>query len=113
MPGPYPLERLSVTLDRTGIYGPIFEDVLLSLRAAYRAIYGSDTNLDDDTQDGQWTAVQAQGFYDANMSLIAAYLSYSPSFAQGIGLSSLVKINGLRRQEASYSSVEVTLFGET
>ena len=112
MGGPYPLERLSVTIDRTGAYAPVFEDILMSLRAAYQAIYGSDTDLSDHTQDGQWTAVQSQGFYDANLALIAAYLSYSPSFAQGIGLSSLVKINGLRRQDASRSSVEVTIIGE-
>jgi hypothetical protein len=112
MPGPFPLERLSVSIDRTGAHGPIFEDILQSLRAAYMAIYGSDLNLADDTQDGQWLAVQSKGFYDANLSIIAAYLSYSPSFAQGIGLSSVVKINGLRRQESSYSSVEVTIIGE-
>jgi uncharacterized phage protein gp47/JayE len=56
--------------------------------------------------------VQSQGFYDANASIIAAYLSYSPSFAQGSGLSSLVKLNGLRRQTPSNSTAEVTLIGQ-
>jgi len=112
MPPPYPLERLSVTIDRAGAAGPTFVDILESLREAYRQIYGQDVNLADDAADGQWLAVQSQGFYDCNASIIAAYLSYSPSFAQGNGLSSLVKLNGLRRQTPSNSTAQVTLIGQ-
>ena len=41
----------------------------------------------------------------------AAYNSFSPSFAVGAGLSSVVKINGLRRQASSNSSAVIELVG--
>lgn len=112
MPGPYPLPTLSVTIDGTGISAPTFEDIFASLVTAYQQIYGSDTDLDPDSQDGQWLAIQAQGFYDANQALIAGYLAYSPSTAQGIGLSSVVKINGIDRLAPSRSTVELRCVGQ-
>jgi uncharacterized phage protein gp47/JayE len=112
MPGPYPLSTLSVTIDANGISAPTFEDIFASFQAAYQQIYGTDTDLDPDSQDGQWLAVQSQIVYDANQATIAAYLSYSPSFAQGVGLSSVVKINGIRRQAPSNSTVDVVLTGQ-
>ena len=112
MPGPYPLSRLGATIDLNGISAPTFEDIFQSFQAAYRQIYGSDVDLDPDTQDGQWLAVQSQIVYDTNAAVIAAYLSYSPTWAQGIGLSSEVKINGLRRLVPSNSAVDVRLVGQ-
>jgi uncharacterized phage protein gp47/JayE len=111
MPGPYPL-RLVATIDANGITAPVFEDIYASLQASYRAIYGSDIDLDPDTQDGQWLAVQAQVIYDFNSALIAGYLSYSPSYAQGAGLSSVVKINGLQRLAPSNSQAVLRLIGQ-
>lgn len=111
MPGPYPLATLAPTIDDTGITSPAYEDILLSLQASYRQIYGSDVDLAADSQDGQWIAIQAQAIFDANQAITAAYLSYSPSYAQGVGLSSVVKINGIRRLTPSNSTVELVLSG--
>jgi uncharacterized phage protein gp47/JayE len=113
MPGPYPLSTLSVTIDQFGIRAPVYEDILQSLMASYRQIYGSDVALDADTQDGQWLAVQAQAMHDSNQALIAGYLAYSPTTAQGIGLSSVVKINGIARLPVSNSTVDLRLVGVT
>ena len=63
------------------------------------------------TQDGQWLASMAQGLYDSNQAVVNAYNSFSPVFAQGAALSSLVKINGLTRKAASNSTADVTLVG--
>lgn len=111
MPGPYPLATLAVTIDQYGISGPPFEDILASLQASYRQIYG-DVYLEPDSQDGQWLAVQAQAIYDVNQAVIAAYNSYSPVTSLGIGLSSTVKINGLRRLASSNSTVDLVLVGQ-
>jgi uncharacterized phage protein gp47/JayE len=111
MPGPYPLATLSVVIDQNGITAPPFEDIFASLQASYQQIYGSDTDLAPDSQDGQWLAVQAQAIHDTNQALIAGYFSYAPTTAQGIGLSSVVKINGLRRLAPSNSTVELLLVG--
>uniref|UniRef100_UPI0038BA8661 baseplate J/gp47 family protein n=1 Tax=Novosphingobium sp. TaxID=1874826 RepID=UPI0038BA8661 len=94
-----------------GITAPSFDDTLLSLQATYRQIYGADAVLTPDTQDGQWIAAIAQAIADANAGAIAVYNSFSPSTAQGIGLSSVVKINGLRRETPSNSTCQVVVTG--
>jgi hypothetical protein len=43
--------------------------------------------------------------------LVSAYLSYSPTWAQGVGLSSVVKINGIRRLVPSYGTADLQLVG--
>jgi uncharacterized phage protein gp47/JayE len=98
-------------IDSNGITIPLYTDVLAYLQEQYQLIYGSDVNLDPDTQDGQWIAVTASAIHDANQTMVAAYLSYSPTFAQGVGLSSIVKINGIRRQRPSVSNVIVQCVG--
>lgn len=113
MPGPYPLERLSVTIDEAGISAPPFEDILASLQQSYRNIYGSDIYIEPDSQDGQLLAIQALAIHNTNQALVAAYLSYSPTWALGAGLSAQVKINGLQRLTPSRSSVAVTLTGQS
>src|SRR5262245_35802631 len=101
-----------VSIDANGISAPLFTDVLVWLQEQYRSIYGSDVMLDADTQDGQWVAVVAQAIHDTNQTLVSTYNAYSPTFAQGAGLSSVVKINGIRRLSASYSMVDVLCVGQ-
>lgn len=111
MAGPYPLPTLAVTINSAGITAPPFEDILASLTASYQQIYGSDTYLAPDSQDGQWIAIQAQAIYDSNQAAIATYLAYSPITSQGAGLSSVVKINGLQRLIPTNSSAGMRLIG--
>jgi len=49
---------------------------------------------------------------DCNNSAIATYNSFSPATAQGVGLSNVVKINGIRREVASNSSADVLIVGQ-
>lgn len=107
----YPLPTLACTIDATGISAPSYTDILLSLQASYYGIYGSDSDLDADSQDGQWLAVHAAAINDSNNATIAAYNGYSPTFAQGAGLSSVVKINGIRRQPSTNSTATETIVG--
>jgi uncharacterized phage protein gp47/JayE len=104
---PFPI----TTIDANGVTVPLFTDVLAYLQEQYQTIYGADVNLAEDTQDGQWVGIIASALNDTNMTIAATYLSYSPSFAVGAGLSSVVKINGIRRQLASYSTVIVNCIG--
>jgi len=113
MSGPFPLATEACTISAVGISSPPFEDILASKIARYQGIFGADVDLAPDTQDGQWIAILAQAQYDANQAVIAGYLAYSPSFAQGVGLSSVVKINGIRRLLPSNSSADLTLIGQT
>ena len=108
----YPLPTLACTVDASGISAPSYNDILLSLQASYRSIYGSDVILDPSTQDGQWIAIQAKAQTDSNNATIAAYNNASPATAFGAGLSSVVKINGIARLVSSHSSVPITIVGQ-
>ena len=107
----YPLPTLAATITSTGISAPSYADIYQSLQASFQAIYGSDSYIDPDSQDGQMLAIFAQAMNDANNATIAAYNSFSPTTAQGTGLSSNVKINGLKRLVPSNSTVNVTIVG--
>lgn len=105
------MTTLAATITSAGISAPSYADILASLTASYQSIYGSDAVLTPDTQDGQLLAVFATIINDCNQSAIAAYNSFSPTYAQGAGLSSVVKINGLQREAASNSTDDVTIAG--
>jgi uncharacterized phage protein gp47/JayE len=108
----YPLATLSAQVTETGIAAPAYIDILLSLKASYQAIYGSDVYLEADSQDGQLLAIFAQAISDANSTAIAVYNAFSPQTAKGVGLSRVVKINGIERQNGSNSTADVTLIGQ-
>jgi uncharacterized phage protein gp47/JayE len=100
-----------VTIDTTGAHKPSLQDCINYFNAGYLSIYGSDVNLDSSTQDGEWLGLQASALDDANAMCIQAVNAYSPATAQGTGLSSNVKINGLARDVPTFSSAPVLVVG--
>lgn len=106
------LSTLAPTIDANGITAPTYADVLAYLQDRFRAIYGADAYLEPDSQDGQLLAVFAKAMSDVNATAIAIYNAFSPATAQGAALSSNVKINGIARKLASYSSVDLRLVGQ-
>lgn len=107
----YPLATLAPTIDATGISAPSFDDCFLSLCASFRSIYGQDVVLTSDTQDGQWLGTLAQAVSDCNSAAVAIFNSFAPSYARGAPLASLVKINGLTKVAATYSTCDVLIVG--
>lgn len=107
----YPLATLACTIDSTGISAPAYSDIYASLQASFQSIYGSDIYIESDSQDGQWLAVLSQIVNDGNQADVTTFNGYSPSYAQGASLSSQVKINGLRRDSSSNSTVPVDIGG--
>lgn len=108
----FPLPTLGCTITPAGISSPSYADIYASLQASFQSIYGTDAYIDPDSQDGQMLAVFAQAQYDSNQATIAAYSNFSPATAQGTGLSTVVKINGLKRQVPSNSTAPMTLVGQ-
>lgn len=102
---------ITCTIDAAGISAPPLADILDYLKTQYRAIYGTDVVLDNDTQDGQWIGIIATAVHDGNAMCVSAYEAFSPETAQGEGLSRMVKINGLARHVASTSTVDLLLGG--
>lgn len=105
------MATLAPQITATGISAPDFENIRQQLRIQYWGIYGADANLDPDSQDGQWIDVLAAALNECNQAVIAAYNAFSPATAQGAGLSSVVKINGLKRGVPSNSQAVVTISG--
>ncbi|MDN7413489.1 baseplate J/gp47 family protein [Burkholderia vietnamiensis] len=106
------LTTIAPTIDASGITAPTYADVLAYLQDQYRSIYGADTYLEPDSQDGQMLGVFAKAISDVNSVAIAIYRSFSPATAQEDALSSNVKINGIARKVASYSSADLVLVGQ-
>lgn len=100
-------------LDATGLHYPDYPTVLSYIQDAYRTIYGQDVYLESDSQDGQWIAVQALMIYDTMQVAASVYNSFSPLTAEGDALSRNVKINGISRRVATYSTVDLTIIGTT
>ena len=107
----YPLLTLACSVTQDGISAPSYSDILLSLQASYRGIFGADTVLDESTQDGQWLAIQALAQHDSNNATILTYNQFSPKTAVGAGLSSVVKINGISRLVPTNSTCDVLIIG--
>lgn len=100
-----------VWIDSAGYHYADFPSFLAYLTGSYKNIYGADTYLESDSQDGQWLGIISQAFYDTAALGGSVYNSFSPVTSQGVGLSRLVKINGLRRQSSTNSTVELVITG--
>lgn len=107
----YPLATLAPTVDMTGISAPSYTDIYQSLVASFQAIYGSGIYISPDSQDGQWLAILAKAISDSNQAAVAVFQAFSPTYAQGAALSSLVKLNGLLRSVATNSTAVGTVIG--
>ncbi len=106
------MTALIAEITEKGVVAPTYAEVLSELQARFRAIYGQDVNLDNDTADGQWLGIVASAIHDANAALTASYAGYAPSTARGTALSSIVKTNGISRNQASFSSVDLRCVGQ-
>lgn len=102
---------LAVTISSTGITAPTYPEILAEIQSRFQAIYGSDIYISPDSQDGQLLAVISQAIYDSNQQTIAAYNSFNPDYAVGVGLSTLVKINGIARRSSSLSTAVGNVVG--
>lgn len=108
-----PLPTLACTITSAGITAPSYDEILASLKDSFRTIYGADAYLEADSMDGQLLAIFAKAVDDANQMTIKVYNSFSPTNAQGAELSSLVKINGIRRRVPTNSTAIGTVVGQT
>lgn len=107
-----PLATLAAQITATGILAPSYAEILTSLQESFQIIYGTDAYIAPDSQDGQMLAIVAKAIDDCNQTAIATFNSFSPTYAQGAGLSSVVKLNGIRRLSASYSSSVGNVIGQ-
>ncbi|CAB4150071.1 XkdT Uncharacterized homolog of phage Mu protein gp47 [uncultured Caudovirales phage] len=101
-----------VYIDETGYHFADYPAFLAWRQEGYRAIYGADIYLESDSQDGQLIAIQAKADYDTAALGAATFNSFSPVTAQGVGLARNVKINGINKRSATYSTADLTIVGQ-
>lgn len=106
------LSNLACVISDVGISRPSFSDIYETLQDSFKSIYGSDSYIDPDSQDGQLLAVFAKAVDDSNAAAVATYNSFSPATAQGAALSNNVKINGMARSIATKSTAPVRVTGQ-
>lgn len=94
-----------------GLSIPTYVDIRDDLIAQMKNIYGSDLYLGVDSLDYQFISAIALKHADDIQAVQLAYNNRSPSTAIGSGLDGLVKLNGIKRKVASYSTCIVVLTG--
>jgi len=98
-------------IDTSGLKIPTYVDIRDQLISDAKLIFGSDIYLGEDSQDYQWIATNAEKQYDTLQLAQLVYNNRSPSVAVGSALDGIIKINGIKRQSASYSTCTVTVSG--
>ncbi|MFC3768352.1 baseplate J/gp47 family protein [Paenibacillus sp. GCM10012303] len=98
-------------IDASGLHIPTYTDIRDQLVADAKTIFGADIYLGIDSQDYQWISSVASIIYDSFLTSQSVYNSRGPSTAIGSGLDVIVKINGIKRLPAVYSTCYVTLTG--
>lgn len=98
-------------VDGSGLHLPTYNDVLEDMISSAKSIYGQDIYLGNDSADYQLLSILALKVADTYQAVQYAYNSRSPSTAIGAALDSVVKLNGLARKEAGYSTCQVELTG--
>ena len=100
-------------IDAAGFHMPAWADVLAAHKVDYQGVYGADVDLTDAAdQDVEWLTIEAFAMMETFALGLAIYEAFSPVSAQGTGLSSVVKVNGITRKVASNSTCTVTVIGQ-
>ena len=104
-------------IDATGIHVPEYTDIRDHLLSGYKRIMGTDENgediyLGEDTQDYQIISVLALAYNDAMAVLVDSYNSRSPDYAYGASLDYILPVNGIKRNLATNSKVQLFITGQ-
>ena len=98
-------------INENGISAPTYDLILAYFKQQYKNIYGNDVYLENDSLDGQFLGVVSLAIADVNAACVKTYNSFSPKTADTEALTRNVKINGISRALATYSTVDVTITG--
>ena len=105
------MSYFSPYIDKSGLHVPTYADILEDMIATMKTIYGDDIYLGNDSADYQFLSIFALKTADTLQAVKQAYNSRSPSTAIGAALDSIVKLNGISRKGAGYSTCQVILTG--
>lgn len=95
------------TLDQTGLTIEPKAQIAQDLIDAYKLIYGNDINVDSNSPDGQLINIYAQSISDFLELLFGTYNNAAVDTSYGERLDQLVALNGLARQQGTYTQAHV------
>jgi uncharacterized phage protein gp47/JayE len=98
-------------VDAAGLHVPTYAQILADDIAIFQSIWGTTYYLGIDSPWYQYLSARALKQADTVGGLQLAYNSRSPVTAVGAALDSVVKLNGIARLVASYSTCQATLAG--
>ena len=98
-------------IDDSGLHIPTYVDIRDNLAEQYKKIFGADIYLENDSQDYQMISAYALKLHDTMLMLQIIYNNHSPKTALGTALSSLVKLNGIKRKGATNSTCVLVITG--
>ena len=98
-------------VDDSGLHLPTYNDILEDMIDSMKKIYGQDIYLENDSADYQLLSILALKVHDSYQAVQYAYNSRSPATAICAALDSVVKLNGIYRKPAGYSTCELTITG--
>ena len=105
------LTTIAPTVTKNGASAATYDEILEWLKTKYRAIYGDDVYLEADSLDGQFLGVLALEFTNVGAACVQVYNSFNPKTALSDALTRNVKINGIQRSLATYSTVDLLITG--
>lgn len=96
-------------IDNTGLHLQTLAEIVTELEDGFKAIYGTDINVDPNSPDGQMINLFAQSKIDILDLLSQIYGSFSPTSAIGVALDQRCAINGIARIGATYTTVNISV----
>ena len=99
------------TVGPAGLTIPSYQDILTYLLTQFQTIYGQNVAVDSSSPDYQLISIFALALSDGFQAMQQDFNSRSPSFAIGAALDSIIKLNGLVRKGATFSTCLATITG--
>jgi hypothetical protein len=96
-------------VDETGIYLDTFDEVKTKLVADLQEVFGDGINTDNAARFGQLVNILSERISDQNELIQLVANSQDPTGAIGVWLEQIVKVNGIDKNEAEFSTVPVQL----
>jgi uncharacterized phage protein gp47/JayE len=97
------------SFDSTGLQIRSLTELSTQLTTQLQGIYGADINVDSNSPDGQMIGIVSQAGIDLRELLLNVNAGFDPDQAEGITLDQRVALVGIKRQEGSFTTVEITL----
>ena len=98
-------------IDVEGVHIPTYQDALDLLIESYKAIFGEDVYIAEDSPDYQLLSVFTRCLDDYVSFAVDCYNARNINYASGNSLDLLLPLAGLTRKNATASTVNLTLSG--